>query len=247
MIEVKLLKKSSLKGYTFIEGFPGVGLVGPMAISYLIDKLDMEYIGYIESSMFPPLIAIHGNKPMPPIRMYSDAKTKIFAILAEFAIPINATSELSKSVYDFVRESGIGKIVSIAGIPNQIASSGKNEVFSMASTDSARKEAQKAGMKPVVEGVATGTSALILMSATLDAIPDINILVPVDPSILDPKYAETAMVFVNKLLSLNIDITELDKEAKQVEEKIRELLQRNRQVQDAHKKAVDAAGPSMYA
>ena len=66
MINIKILKKKDLKGYTLIEGFPGLGLVGPMAISYIIDKLGMEYIGYLESDDFPPLISIHHKTPMPP-------------------------------------------------------------------------------------------------------------------------------------------------------------------------------------
>ena len=245
MINIKQLKKQTLKGYTFVEGFPGIGLVGPMAISYIIDKLHMEYIGYIESSDFPPLVAIHGNRPMPPIRMYADAKTKMFTILAEFAIPVSTTYALSEAVYEFIKKAGIAKIVSIAGIPNQMAVG--DSIFVISSTDTTRKEAQKVGLKAVGEGVATGVSALLLMSATFDALPDIDILVPVDPNILDPKYAELAVGIVNKLLKLKVDISELDKEAKQVEEKIRELLSKNKQVQDAHKKAVDAAGPSMYA
>ena len=42
MIEIKLVKDVDMKGATLIEGFPGIGLVGPMAVSYIIDKLNME-------------------------------------------------------------------------------------------------------------------------------------------------------------------------------------------------------------
>ena len=44
MINIKIFKKKDLKNYTLIEGFPGLGLVGPMAISYIIEKLGMDYI-----------------------------------------------------------------------------------------------------------------------------------------------------------------------------------------------------------
>ena len=62
MLEIKLLKGASIKGYKLIEGFPGIGLVGPMTISYMIDKLKMEYCGYIDSDKFPPIISIHEGK-----------------------------------------------------------------------------------------------------------------------------------------------------------------------------------------
>ena len=38
MVEIKLFKDYNLSGYTVIEGFPSAGLVGPMAVSYMIDK-----------------------------------------------------------------------------------------------------------------------------------------------------------------------------------------------------------------
>src|SRR5438445_6904398 len=102
MIEIKMIKQVNLKGCTFIEGLPGAGLVGPMAISYIIDKLSMEYVGYLESSEFPPLISIHKNEPMPPVRVYYSEKAKIVTMFAEFAMPIELIYQLTEAVYKFV-------------------------------------------------------------------------------------------------------------------------------------------------
>ncbi len=245
MINIKLIDKANLKDYTFIEGFPGAGLVGPMAISYIIDKLGMKYVGYIESDQFPPLIAIHNDRPMPPVRIYASEKSHIAAILAEFAIPVETTYALSDEIYKFIKSSGISKIVSIGGIPSQHPE--PDQVFAITSTEALKKDVQKAGLKPVGEGVATGVSALLLIKAAADNAPDISVLVPVDPNILDPKYAELAIISLNKLIDLNVDVKELEKESQEVEAKIRELMKKNRELQDAHKKVVDDTGPSMYA
>ncbi len=247
MIEVKLSQKANLKGFTLIEGFPGAGLVGPMAISYIVEKLGMKYIGRIDSDGFPPLVAIHNNKPMAPIRVYMDEKGKFVTVIAEFAIPLDLTYEMSRTLYDFIAASGISKIVSIGGVPIGLHGPQQDGVFAITSTDDLRKDVQKAGLKPIGEGVATGISALLLLNAVTNGLPDVNILVPVDPNILDPKYAETAIINLNKLIKLGVNVNELDKEAKDVENKIRDLLKKNREVQDAHKKAIDAAGPPTYA
>ena len=95
--------------------------------------------------------------------------------------------------------------------------------------------------------MATGVSALLLMRAVAEGMPDISVLVPVDPNILDPKYAELAITSLNKLININIDVKELEKEAQEVEAKIRELMKKNREMQDAHKKVTEDTGPSMYA
>ncbi len=248
MIKINLFDKADLSGYTFLEGFPGAGLVGPMAISYIIEKLPMKYIGYLESERFPPLIAIHGEKPLPAVRVYMHEKTKIVTILAEFAIPIDLTYDMVESIYSFIKENKIVKIVSIGGIPSPQQDLEQQAVFAIASNEALKKEAQKAGLRQVGEGVATGINAMLMLKTIGNGVPDISILVPVDPNILDPKYAELAIMSLNKLISLNVDIKELDREAKEVEAKIKEILKKNKDIQEAHKKAVgDDTGPSMYA
>ncbi len=257
MINIKMHQNADLKGFTLIEGFPGAGLVGPMAISYIIDKLGMKYVGHMESPDFPPLIAIHENVPMPPIRVYWSEKAKLVTILAEFAIPLSLTYELSDMIFGFAKTNGVSRIVSIGGIPNiqgaaqqstPVQDSVPVSVFAIASNDDMKKDAIKAGLKPVGEGVATGVSALMMLKAVTSSIPDVNILIPVDPNILDPKYAELAIISLNRLINLGVDVSELDREAKEVETKIRELLKKNKALQDAHKRTSDeASGTPMYA
>jgi uncharacterized protein len=244
MIEIKTFQKVNLKGFTFIEGFPGIGLVGPMAISYIIDKLGFDYIGYIESSAFPPLVSIHKDRPMPPVRLYFSNKYKLFTIFAEFAIPVELTYEMSNTLYSFVKESGVTKIISIGGIPSQNI---KESAFGIASNDSLKRDIKVAGLRQVGEGVSTGVSAILLTKAVLDDLPDISVLVPTDPNIIDPAYAEVVIESLNRLLGLNIDVTELEKEARDIEAKVRELMKKNRETHDNYKKAIEGAGPSMYA
>ncbi len=244
MINIKILKKKDLKGYTLIEGFPGLGLVGPMAISYIIDKLGMEYIGYLESDDFPPLISIHHKTPMPPIRVYANDKYKIVTIFAEFAMPMELIYPLSNAVYKFTKDNGITKIFSIGGIPKL---DGKDIVYVMASTPELVKSLEKSGFKPIEEGVATGVSALLLTSSTQDKLSDVSLLVPITQNIIDPKYAELAINSLNTLLHLDIDTNELEKEAKLVEAKIQELIKKHTESHENLKQGISDSGPSMYA
>jgi uncharacterized protein len=244
MINIKMLKKRDIRGYTLIEGFPGLGLVGPMAISYIIDKLGMEYVGYLESEDFPPLISIHHKVPMPPIRVYVSDKYKIVTIFAEFAIPMELIYNLSSSVYKFIKDNGVTRMFSIGGIPKLDA---KDVIFALASTPELIKSADKAGLKTIEEGVATGVSALLLSSATQDGFSDLSILVPITQNIIDPKYAEQAIKILNTLLLLKIDTKELENEAKTVESKIQEMIKKHTESHENYKQAISDSGPSMYA
>ena len=247
MIEIKMQKKN-LDGYTFIEGFPGAGLVGPMAINYLIEKLKMENIGYLESDKFPPLISIHDDVPMHPVRVYISEKLKLVTIFAEFAIPIEMTFELSNTVYsDIIKKGGINRVVSISGIPTQQEEVPK-DVFGVASSKKLVKDViEKNGLKPIGDGMATGVNALILGMAMNDSLDDINILVPINPALIDPEYAVLAIKSMNSILGVDIDTTELDKEAKLVESKVKDLMKKTKETHETYKKSLDDTGPSMYA
>ena len=185
------------------------------------------------------------SEAVPPIRVYCTEKEKLLTIFAEFAITIDLISEMSKTVYDFIRKNNITKIYSIGGIPAQ--SENDKTPFVISSDSTTLKLAKDNGMKPVEEGVATGVSALLLMKSAMDKIQDTNIMVPVQQSIIDPMYAEIAIQSLNKMLHLNIDVAELDKEAKMVEAKIKTLISKHKESLESHKKAVDDTGPSMYA
>ncbi len=240
-----MLKEKDFKGYTFIEGFPGTGLVGPMAISYIIDKLGLSYAGYIDSNDFPPLVSVHGGTPMKPVRIYYSDKYKICTVFAEFAIPINIIYELSQQLYKFIKDNKFSRIVSIGGIPQQNTTLQK--AFAIASTPSLQKLAKGSGLNLISDGVSIGVSALLLSNAVLDNMDDVDILIPVASDIVDPKYAEIAILALNKMISLSIDISDLEKEAKEVETKIRDLMKKGKDTHDNYKKVVNDTSPSMYA
>lgn len=245
-----MLKKMSLEGYSFVEGFPGIGLVGPMSISYMVDKLQMEYVGYMESTTFPPLISIHKGEPVPPVRVYCSSESKILTIFAEFAMPIDLVSEITDTIYAFVEKSKIAAIYSIGGIPMGIPSgpnSQKKSVFGICSKKSLSGALLKAGLVPIEEGVSTGVGAMLLLRSTLEGLDNINVMVSVQPGIVDPIYAESAITCLNKLLKLDVDITDLDKEAKLVEAKIKEIIDKHKETHESYKNAVGDSGPSMYA
>ncbi len=249
MISIKLLKKSNLNGYTFLEGFPGAGLVGPMSISYMINKLKMKYIGYIEGDNFPPLVSIHNSMPMPLIRIYVSDEQKIATAFAEFAIPIELVKELSNVLFGFIKDSGISRIYSIGGIPQsqQAALGEQQKPFGVASNVALAKDMAKANVQQIVEGVSTGVGAMLLIRSTLDGFDDINLMVQVQQNVVDPIYAITAIDTLRKMMGLKIDTADLDKEAKIIEAKIRDLTSRHKEAHETYKKGVEDSGPSMYA
>jgi uncharacterized protein len=244
MIEIVLHGDQNLKGYTLIEGFPGAGLVGPMAASYMIEKLGMKGIGHIESDLFPPIAAVHDGEPMHTARIYADAKNKLVVVLSEFTIPQSVVYLLANELLSFVRKNGIKEIVSIGGMPSQKPS---DTVFVISSKPELAKTVAKQGLKPVKEGVIAGVSALLITGAKPFDIPALDVLVEVNPIIMDPKYAEIAIKGVSKLLGITIDTSELESEAKEVEARVREMLKKAKEGHEHYDKAAEEVGPPSVA
>jgi uncharacterized protein len=244
MMNIKLFKDYNLKGYNVIEAFPGAGLVGSMAGSYIIEKLGMEYIGYIESDLFPPIAAIHDGVPMFPARLYRDEKYKLLIVLSEFTVPSDLIYPLSMELLAFVRKYGISRIISISGMPSTKASS---DLYIASQDNVMVKKANSAGIKPINEGVIAGISAILMVNAAQFKIPTLNLLVEVNPQIMDPKYAEIAIEGLNKIIGINIDLKDLEEEAKVVEARIRDLMKKMKASHDTYTNAAEATGPSMYA
>lgn len=244
MMEIRLYKDYDLKGYTFIEGFPGAGLVGPMAVSYMVEKLEIEPAGYIESDLFPPIAAVHNGIPMHVARLYVDTKDRLLMALSEFMIPVNAVYQLGNELLSFARKNGISRIVSIGGMPAQ--KPGDTAYIITSDKDELKRAA---GMKPIEEGVIAGVSAVLITGAKIFNIPADTLLVPVDPLVMDPKYAEVAIQGLQKLIGLRIDLTDLEKEAKEVEARVREMMKKTKDSHDHYRKTAEEEepGPSMYA
>jgi uncharacterized protein len=246
MIEIMLTDDKGLKGYTLIEAFPGIGLVGPMAGSYMVEKLGMEYIGYLNSDMFPPIASVHNSTPMHPARIYKSEKYKFLLMVSEFTIPQALVQQLANEILAFSRKYSLQHIVSVGGMPSQKPT---GSIYITSADKDMLKKAVKLGMKPIQEGVVAGVTAALLVKSPEYGISTSDVMVEVDPRITDPKYAEIAIEGLNKLLNMDIDLRELDQEAKEVETKIRELLKK---IKDSHAQysqdgTQPEAGPSMYA
>ncbi len=248
MITIKLTKKAELKGSILIEGFPGAGLVGPMSISYIVEKKKLDYIGYITGDSLPPLVSIHGGVPMPSIRIYHSKKQNFVCILAEFALPPDATYEVSEKIVSFIESNGISEVISVGGMPIREGDEKYlDSVFYITSSKELSERAQKAGIKPVTEGISTGVSALIMLRSEQEGIDNLNLLIPVRDGITDPKYAELAIEAIKDFIKLDIDTTELAKEAKIVESRVNEIINKSKQAHQVYKSDSEQAGPSMYA
>ena len=75
------IKKTVLKSPIVFAGFVGAGLVGPLSVGYMIDKLKMKEIAYLRSKHLPPSTVFMQGRLRHPFRLYSNNDGTICACL----------------------------------------------------------------------------------------------------------------------------------------------------------------------
>jgi len=234
-IEIKMIKKiKPKKGGVFIEGLPGVGLVGTIATSYIVQKLGLEMVGYVYSPYFPPIIAIHKFAPTYPMRLYYSKKENMFALLSEFVVPTPLVNELADLIFDFAKKNNIEKIISLGSITIK---GEQDTVYSITSLESDLKKLAKIkSVELIKEGATTGVTAMLLAKGKINNFPVISLLAEAKSEYIDPGAASMVVKVLNKIIPPNIDTKTLEREAKELEETTQKIVSRARSEQDKYRK-----------
>lgn len=241
--EIVLTKKVNLKDYILIEGFPGIGLVGTIAAGYIVEKRNMEPIGYIMSDKFPPMTTIHQGKPYFPARIYRDKKADFCVLFAEFVVPASSVNDLSELILNFAKQKGIKQIVSLAGMSSQ--KEGTPELYGIASNDEMSNYLKAKKIKMIQEGVTTGVSGVLLAKCAATGFPAFSLLAESKSGYPDPRAAATLLEKLEAVVGLKVDIKALLQEAGVIETKMKKMIDQIKKEGGTYQRATQEF-PSMY-
>lgn len=226
-MEIKLWKKP--KNVILIEGFPGFGLVGTIASEFLIDHLKTEMIGKITFEEMPAMVAIHGNKVIEPLGIFYSKQYNLIILHA-----ITASSGFEWAIADTIKKLAklvtAKEIISLEGVGSGAASE-EPSTFYFAKKQSSAKKLEKAGLKPLNEGIIMGVTGALLLK--LDTIPLNCIFAETHSDLPDSKAAAGIIKALDKYLGLKIDPKPLIDQAEKFEEKLKSLMKQGQQTVDA--------------
>ncbi|MEM3556257.1 MAG: proteasome assembly chaperone family protein [Candidatus Micrarchaeia archaeon] len=230
-----------LKKPILVEGFPGIGLVGTIAASYIVEKLQMQLFGYITSEKFPPIAAVHNKMPLHPARIYKSKKDNLLVLFSEFIIPLHSIHELSEKILSWCIERNVKQIVSLGGI---VVQGQQDVVFGIASTPELVRQLEEAGIKTIREGATTGVSGVLLADCYSRGFPAVSLLAESKPEFLDPRAAALVIEALKKIVNLKVNTDDLIAESANIEGRMKELMYKARDAH-SHYKKVEEIGP-MY-
>ena len=218
----KTAEMKNLRRPTLVLGLPGTGLVGSVAASQIVDSLQMTFAGYVTSSEFAPLAAIHDYKPMPPARIHYSEKHNMVVLISEMTIPVGSSLDVAEKIFEFAKSVNASSIISLGGISLQDEKKG---VYIVSSDDAVVKDAVgKKIAKPIKEGATTGVTGILLTKGTLEHFPITTILAESSEEYLDPKAASNVIRVLSRMLNVQISTIRLDKEAMEFSKGLREAV-----------------------
>ncbi|AJC71534.1 MAG: proteasome assembly chaperone family protein [Thermococcus sp.] len=219
-----------VKNPIFIEGYPGIGLVGHIAGNFLAKELGMEMIGYVESPFLPPMSIVLEGKPNPPLRFYG--KDNVIVAIADIYIPPTLVNEIAKELASYLSEMKAEKVISIGGIGIGFFKE-RMEVWGVGARDDLNKELEEAGAKILQYGSIMGMSGKLLWEAGKRGLNAYVLLGETFGDRPDPRAAANVIEVLKKLTPIDVSTEPLIKEAEMIEEQLRKM---HEQMERARKK-----------
>jgi len=216
--EVYEIKKTVLKSPIIFAGFVGAGLVGPLSVGHIIDKLKMEEIGYLRSRHLPPSTVFIQGRLRHPFRLYSNDDGTICAVICEITLPIGL-HDIVNTILDWAEKNGSHEIVILDGVAS---TSHDDKAFCAAEEDLCRVMEDN-DIKMIPQGFITGVAGGLLNECLVRKIQGVTLLVKANEKGPDPLAAATLVKAVNRAYDMNIDTSSLRKEKKRIDADFKEL------------------------
>ena len=227
-----------------IEGLPGIGNVGKVAVDFIIEELKAVKIYDIFSYTFPHSVFVNEQNmvELPSIEMYYkkyDGKRSDLLLLAGDIQPVDevASYEFCDGILDIFEQFKGQEVITLGGIGLHQVGVVPKVYTTGNSKDIIKRYASDTGMIDKLYGVVgpiVGASGLLLGLAQRRNIPAVTLLAETiaHPMYLGIKGAREISKVLDKKLQLKLSIRKLDREINELE---REMLKTTKELTNVQK------------
>jgi uncharacterized protein (TIGR00162 family) len=244
MTVIRSTEKPKLKNPILIEGLPGVGNIGRVAVGYLIEELKAKKFADLHSKWFFPFVMLHEKYQIHLLKnefYYYKAKNKkqrdlIFLVGDCQSLSPQGHYEVVENILDFAEKFGVKEIFTIGGLAtgeleekglSVIGAATDEKVLKKYKTykidfDAGKRVGYIVGAAGLLLGLGRerGMSGLCLLGQTTGF-----------PIVTDPKAAEEVLNVMIKILNVKIDMSK-------IEERVSEMEKFIKKVETLQKKAI---------
>lgn len=220
-------KKPKLKNPILIEGLPGIGNVGKLAVEHLIDSVNATKFAELHSKDFPPQVFINTDGTIELVNnefYFWKAKKKgqrdLILLTGDYqGLSSQGQYELVEKILEIAKELGVKEIYTLGGygLGHEI----RDPKVLCATTDkSLVKTMKKYGAvfkKNEPGGGIVGASGLLLGLGKQQGFQGACFMGETPGYLVDPKSAKAVLNILMKITNVEVNLSALEKKAKEIE------------------------------
>lgn len=226
-IIINRLKEPKMKDIILIEGLPGVGNVGKLAAEHLIDELKAEKFAEVYSKFFPPQVLVDDdgvvklvNNELYFIKHNKKLKNDLLFLIGDYqGLTPEGQYNLSSKVLELAKDYKLKLIITLGGygLGRMVESP---RVLGAVTHPNMIKEMKAHGIvfqRGEPGSGIVGASGLLLGLGKIDDINGVCLMGETSGYFADPKSAQEVLKILTKILKIQIDFSELEHKAKQID------------------------------
>jgi len=229
----KMGKMPKLTDPLLIEGLPGIGNVGKLAVEHLIDTIKAKKFAELYSKDFPPQVFINSDGTIELVKnefYYWKAKKEnqrdLILLTGDYqGLSSRGQYELVERILDVCEELGVKELYTLGGygLGHEIS---KPKVLCATTHKELVKEMKKHGAvfkKNEPGGGIVGASGLLLGLGKLRKLKGTCFMGETPGYLVDPKSAKAVLKILMSITNINIDMSALEDKAKEIEQIAQQL------------------------
>ncbi|KXB06489.1 hypothetical protein AKJ52_02180 [candidate division MSBL1 archaeon SCGC-AAA382C18] len=212
--EIKYLEKPDLNKPIAIAGLPGIGLIGKVAVEYLIEELDAEKFLELGSDKFPGW-AIRENGLVRGLKVYfhhvniDGFDRDIVLITADAqASSSEGQYELSEKIIDILEDEGVDTVITMAAFLD--SEGNKSPVVGAATNKETAKKIEKNGVGLLNNGRIVGMNGLLVKLGTDKKMKGFCLLGTTKDRDKDPQASKEVLSKFSNIYKLDLDLSSFD-------------------------------------
>jgi uncharacterized protein len=232
------MKETYIKQFTeiqpsnpvLIEGLPGLGLVGKIALRYMIRQLKPKKVAYLYSPHFPYFVLVNKKGNVRLLRgafyYYKNPNGNDLILFTgdSQSQTIEGQYEIADQILAFSEKNGVKTIATIGGY--RMEPKEKPKVFIAATSHGILEKAVQAGAILSTSGSPiVGTAGLILGLAKFKKIDALCLLGETRGYLPDPLAAKSVLEVLKSTFNFELDLTGLNEEIARAETMVTKLQQ----------------------
>lgn len=210
-------------------GFPGSGYVGKLAVDHLIQELNATHLVDIYSSSFPPQVMIRTDGTADLMRnsiFFCEGNGVSLLLLTGDSQPSNPDSEyaLAEKILDFAGQLGCKEVFTLAAYITGVFVD-KPRVFGTATDAEIVSTFASRNVSVMDSGSITGMNGLMIGISKLRGMKGTCLLGETSGYVVDAKASKAVLESLLAIISLTVDMANLEKRAKDTEMLIQTIEQ----------------------